>query len=118
MLDRLEGSRRSLKGTLFEEIVRRALTAVLKEDGIELVAHDQPRGKNQLGISQGEVRILDETYDLQVSGPSRSILIPIKTRETMGGGHAMLFTRDIHKAIVVAESNNYQCLPVIIAESW
>jgi len=106
MLARLEGSRRSLKGTLFEAIVRRSLKAVLDENHIDLT------------ISPGEVRILDETYDVQVSGPSRSILIPIKTRETMGGGHAMLFTRDIHKAIAVAEGNGYQCLPVVIAESW
>jgi len=106
MLARLEGSRRALKGALFEAIVRRSLKAVLDENKIDLT------------ISPGEVRILDETYDVQVSGPSRSILIPIKTRETMGGGHAMLFTRDIDKSIAVAEGNGYQCLPVVIAESW
>jgi hypothetical protein len=106
MLARLEGSRRSLKGTLFEAIVRRSVKTVLDENSIDLK------------ISPNEVRILDETYDVRISGPSRSILIPIKTRETMGGGHAMLFTRDIHKAITVAESNGYRCLPVIIAESW
>lgn len=106
MLARLEGSRRSLKGTLFETIVRRSLKEVFDENRIKLE------------ISPREVRILDETYDVQVSGPSRSILIPIKTRETMGGGHAMLFTRDIHKSIAVAEENGYQCLPVVIAESW
>ena len=74
MLARLEGSRRSLKGTLFEAIVRRSVKAVLDENSIDLK------------ISPNEVRILDETYDVQISGPSRSILIPIKTRETMGGG--------------------------------
>jgi hypothetical protein len=106
MLARLEGSRRALKGTLFEAIVRRTLKTVLDENRIKVE------------ISPREVRILDETYDVQVSGPRRSILIPIKTRETMGGGHAMLFTRDIHKSIAVAEKNGYQCLPVVIAESW
>jgi hypothetical protein len=106
MLARLEGSRRSLKGTLFEEIVRRSLKAVFEENHIDLK------------ISAKEVRIHDETYDVQVSGPTRSVLIPVKTRETMGGGHANLFTRDIHKAIEVAENNGYRCLPVVIAESW
>ena len=83
MLARLEGSRRALKGTLFEAIVRRSLQTVLSENGIDLT------------ISPREVRINNETYDVQVSGPKHSILIPVKTRETMGGGHAMLFTRDI-----------------------
>ena len=106
MLARLEGSRRALKGTLFEAIVRRSLQKVLLENGIDLT------------ISPREVRINHETYDIQVSGPKRSILIPVKTRETMGGGHAMLFTRDIHKAIAVAEENGCQCLPVVIAEAW
>ncbi len=36
----------------------------------------------------------------------------------MGGGHALLFTRDIHKSISVAEEHGYQCIPIIIAESW
>ena len=36
----------------------------------------------------------------------------------MGGGHANLFTRDIHKAISVAQENEDQCIPVVIAESW
>lgn len=105
MLARLEGSRRSLKGTLFEEIVRRSLKAVFD------------RHKIRLNVGEKEVRILDETYDIQVLGPHRSMLIPVKTRETMGGGHALLFTRDIGKAISVAEAHGYRCLPVVIAES-
>ena len=106
MLARLEGSRRALKGTLFEAIVRRSLQTVLSENSIDLT------------INPHEVRIHDETYDVQVSGPTRSILISVKTRETMGGGHAMLFTRDIYRAIEVAEEKGYRCLPVVIAESW
>jgi len=106
MLARLEGSRRALKGGLFETIVRRCLNTVLKENRLSL------------SVSDREVRIHDETYDVQVSGKTESILIPVKTRETMGGGHASLFTRDIHKSISVAESSGYRCLPIIIAESW
>ena len=36
----------------------------------------------------------------------------------MGGGHALLFTRDIFKSIMVATEQGYQCVPVVIAESW
>lgn len=106
MLARLEGSRRALKGGLFEGVVRRCLRTVFK------------RHRINLSVEEREVRIHDETYDVQVSGPQRSILIPVKTRETMGGGHAMLFTRDIDKSISVAEENGYRCLPIVIAESW
>ena len=45
-------------------------------------------------------------------------MISVKTRETMGGGHANLFTRDIFKSVSVAQNNGYDCIPVIIAESW
>lgn len=106
MLARLEGSRRALKGGLFEATVRRCVRTVLSENGITLTVSDK------------EVRIHDETYDVEVSGKAKSILIPVKTRETMGGGHANLFTRDIHKSISVAHSNGYECVPVVIAESW
>ena len=106
ILARLEGSRRALKGNLFEGIVRDALFELFVEFGFELT------------IPEREVRLHDETYDVQVIGPSRSVLIPVKTRETMGGGHAMLFTRDIHKSISVAQENGFECIPIVIAESW
>lgn len=106
MLSRLEGSRRALKGTRFESLVRRLLTELFSANGISLTV-----GEKQITIS-------DETYDVQVISGLSKILIPVKTRETMGGGHANLFTRDIHKAISVAQENGYLCIPVVIAESW
>jgi hypothetical protein len=106
MLARLEGSRRALKGALFEEVVRRNLRALVLE-------HHLP-----LTIGDAQVKIGDETYDIQVVGGAGKILIPVKTRETMGGGHALLFTRDIYKSILVATKNGYQCVPIVIAESW
>ena len=106
MVDRLEGSRRAIKGTLFEAIVRRQLKDVFKSFDISAKVHDN------------ETRIDGETYDVVVSGNNKQILMPVKTRETMGGGHALLFTRDIHKSISVAVSNGYKCLPIVIAESW
>ncbi|WP_219628125.1 hypothetical protein, partial [Vibrio parahaemolyticus] len=71
-----------------------------------------------LTIEDKEKRINDETYDVVVRGKKNSILMPVKTRETMGGGHSLLFTRDIFKSTSVAHDNGYQCIPIIIAESW
>ncbi len=106
MLARLEGSRRALKGTRFESLVRRLLSDLFVAKGIHLTVGDK------------QVTISDETYDVQVVSAQSKILIPVKTRETMGGGHANLFTRDIHKSITVAQENGYLCIPVVIAESW
>jgi hypothetical protein len=106
MLARLEGSRRALKGKLFETMVRDALRAVFDAHRISLT------------VGESEKRINEETYDVQVSARQETVLLPVKTRETMGGGHANLFTRDIHKSITVARANGYVCIPVIIAESW
>ncbi len=106
MLARLEGSRRALKGNLFEGIVRRSLRRVIE-------AQDFP-----LEVSEKQFKIEEETYDVQVKGELGTILIPVKTRETMGGGHALLFTRDIFKSIMVATDQGYKCVPVVIAESW
>mgnify|MGYP006428529269 CR=1 FL=1 len=106
IMDRLEGSRRAIKGTLFEAIVRRNLKQLVHEYALDIMVYDN------------EMRIEGETYDVVIAGSKHQILIPVKTRETMGGGHALLFTRDIHKSIQVAYQNGYDCLPVIIAESW
>lgn len=106
MLARLEGSRRSLRGGQFEKIVRGILQKIIDKHKLGLT------------ISGKEVRLLDETYDIEVVGANGKLLLPVKTRETMGGGHALLFTRDIHKSISVAQTHGYECLPIIIAESW
>ena len=106
MLARLEGSRRALKGTLFEQLVRRNIRNVIGSHNLALE------------VSNNEVRLHDETYDVQVTGERGTILFPVKTRETMGGGHALLFTRDIFKSILVAAENGYTCVPIVIAESW
>jgi hypothetical protein len=106
LIARLEGSRRALKGTLFEAVVRRCLASVFDKHQIELRIGDK------------QIRVEDETYDVPVYGLEETLLIPVKTRETMGGGHALLFTRDIHKSVSVAEGAGFHCLPVVIAESW
>lgn len=106
MLNRLEGSRRALKGVGYEVMVRGMLRELFGKHDISL------------RISDKQARVGDETYDIEVQGNSNSVLMPIKTRETMGGGHARLFTRDIDKSISVASENGFLCIPVVIAESW
>ena len=46
--------------------------------------------------------------------------MPVKTRETEGGGHAHLFTRDIISAIteIKKELTKPHLIVVIIAENW
>jgi hypothetical protein len=48
------------------------------------------------------------------------LLIPVKTRETEGGGHSHIFTRDIMSAIndIKRELTNYHIAVIIIAENW
>ncbi len=106
VIDRLEGSRRAIKGNLFEAIVRRVLIELFKKNNLPI------------HVSEKQKSISGETYDIQIKKGSKSILVPVKTRETMGGGHSNLFTRDIHKAIRVAYEEGHDCLPIIIAESW
>jgi hypothetical protein len=71
-----------------------------------------------LSVSDREVRIGSETYDVRVDSQRGTMLLPVKTRVTVGGGHTLLFTRDIFKAIGVARENEYGCIPIVIAESW
>ncbi len=106
ILARLEGSRRALKGSKIEGIIRNHLHALFKANGLPLQVSDK------------EIRIHNETYDIQITDGEKILLMPVKTRETMGGGHANLFTRDIFKSISVAHENGYSCIPIIIAESW
>jgi hypothetical protein len=48
------------------------------------------------------------------------LLIPVKTRETEGGGHSHLFTRDVIAAIndLKPASGSHRIIVVIIAENW
>ena len=67
MLARLEGSRRALKGTRFEALVRAILNKVFKANSIQLV------------VGEKQVTISDETYDVQVIAKNNTILVPVKT---------------------------------------
>jgi len=113
LLARLEGSRRALRGSSFENIVRQCLRELFDKYSLQLIV-------NPTGTKLG-----GETYDVVIVSkgnttlePSKCVLIPVKTRETMGGGHSLLFTRDIFKSVGVAKDLGYRCIPIIIAEAW
>lgn len=123
IVDRLEGSRRSIKGHEKETIVRSALLVAI-QSYYETHRHYGVFGGVEIPASQ--VSIGSESYDVSVNlldGKGITVsrmLVPIKTRETEGGGHSHLFTRDIMSAITSAKSsgsNDYLAV-IIVAKNW
>jgi hypothetical protein len=123
IIDRLEGSRRSIKGHEKETIGRTALVAAFQ------CYYEKHNGYGVFGkirVSETQVTVNKETYDvsaelLDKNGQQVSrILMPIKTRETEGGGHAHLFTRDVMQALnaVRGENNRDFLAVVIVARNW
>jgi hypothetical protein len=123
IIDRLEGSRRSIRGHEKEVIVRTALLSSVQD----YFTRNQNYGVyGRVEIPASQIIIGNETYDVSVSlidhteTVARRILVPIKTRETEGGGHAHLFSRDILSAIraVRQHSSADFVAVVIIATNW
>ena len=123
VLDRLEGSRRSISGHHIETYVRTSLiTAILYYYSI----HGNYGKYKKVEIADKQIKIGKHTVDVSADlipkeGSGRTmLLIPVKTRETEGGGHSHLFTRDIITAIsdLKREANNYHIVAVIIAKNW
>jgi hypothetical protein len=123
IIDRLEGSRRSIKGHEKEIIVRTALVTAIEE----FFARNGTYGiYGGIEIPDRQVMVGNESYDvsanlLDLNGERiRRILIPIKTRETEGGGHAHLFSRDIASAINAVKYDNTKdyLVVIIVARSW
>lgn len=123
VMDRLEGSRRSISGHDLEANVRTALiTAVQHYFSIygnygefkEVVIADRQIsvGRHTVDVS---ARLLPKSGD-----DVAQLLIPVKTRETEGGGHSHLFTRDVTTAItdMKAAGSNCHIVVVIIAQNW
>jgi|GEM_PF-297743 len=123
IIDRLEGSRRSLKGHEKEAVIR---TALLNAVQVFYQAHGNYGIYINIEIPDRQVIIGNESFDVSVDlldqdgECKRRILLPIKTRETEGGGHSHLFTRDIISAIDSVNVDNDQDLVVvvIIAGNW
>jgi hypothetical protein len=123
IIDRLEGSRRSLKGHEKEAIVRTALVVAVQN---YFASHESYGIYTGVEIPERQVKIGNESYDVSANLLDRQgqrvrrILIPIKTRETEGGGHSHLFSRDILSAINTARYDNADdyIVVVIVAKNW
>lgn len=123
ILDRLEGSRRSISGHHVEMYVRTSLiTAVQYYYSI----HGNYGKYRRVEIADKQIKIGKHTVDIAANLIPRSgddpirLLIPVKTRETEGGGHSHLFSRDIITAIsdLRAEVKDSHVIAVIVAENW
>jgi hypothetical protein len=123
IVDRLEGSRRSIRGHEKEIVVRTALMTAIQ------TYFEQHKGYglySRVEIPDRQISINRESYDVSVNlldneeRVQRRILIPIKTRETEGGGHSHLFSRDILSAIRTARTANPDdyIVVVIVAANW
>jgi hypothetical protein len=123
VIDRLEGSRRSISGHRLEANVRISLITAIqyyysiygnygKFKNIEIADKQIKLGKHTIDVS---AELTPKNGDHKVS-----LLIRVKTRETEGGGHSHLFTRDLITAIsdLKQGSNNYHIAVIIVAENW
>jgi hypothetical protein len=123
IIDRLEGSRRSISGHKIETFVRTSFIAAIQH--YYSIYNNYGKFK-KIDIANKQIKIGRHTIDISAklipkkSNNIENILIPVKTRETEGGGHSHLFTRDIISAItdIKKEISNYHLLVVIIAENW
>lgn len=123
IIDRLEGSRRSIKGHEKETISRTALVAAFQA----YFKHHGNYGRfASVEIPESQVNIAEETFDVSARLLDNQgkcvgrVLMPIKTRETEGGGHAHLFTRDLMQALnaIRAEDGLDYLVTVIVARNW
>jgi hypothetical protein len=124
--DRLEGSRRSLKGKAVEAAVR----SVCAQTFAKYRKVNGNFGRfDAVVLSDGEILIdghaFDVCIDLNLKGVTKErIVMPVKSRETQGGGHANLFTRDIEAAMTALQKYSKKTgvrswlIPVIVAENW
>ncbi len=123
IIDRLEGSRRSISGHRLEANVRTSLVIAIqyyysiygnygKYKRIEIADKQIKLGKHTIDISADLIP--------KIGKNKVRLLIPVKTRETEGGGHSHLFTRDIVAAIsdLKKEGTEYHIVVVIVAENW
>ncbi|WP_183406465.1 hypothetical protein [Limosilactobacillus reuteri] len=122
LISRLEGSRRSLKGHKIETIVRSAVASALQT---YYKTHFN-YGLYKVNLAKKQIKIDNDTIDVSIrltdklSSQITHIYIPVKSRETEGGGHAHLFSRDIITAIRNIKDKDplARFVVVIIAENW
>lgn len=123
VIDRLEGSRRSISGHHVENNVRTGLVTAIQNfysiynnygifKRVEIADKQVKVGKHTVDIS---AKLFPKSGDTPLE-----LLIPVKTRETEGGGHSHIFSRDILAAVadIKRELTNYHIIVVIVAENW
>lgn len=123
IIDRLEGSRRSIRGHEKETVVRTALVVAIQT---YFERHKNYGVYASINVADGQILINNESYDVSVylideqSQIVCRILVAIKTRETEGGGHSHLFSRDVLSAIRTARTTNPEdyLVVVIVAQNW
>jgi hypothetical protein len=123
IIDRLEGSRRSISGHKIEASVRTSFVAAIQH--YYSIYNNYGKFKKVI-VADKQIKVGRDTIDVSAqlvfkdNSCIENILIPVKTRETEGGGHAHLFTRDIISAIteIKKEMTNPHLIVVIIAENW
>ena len=123
VIDRLEGSRRSIKGHKLEASIRTALVTSFQN---YFSIYGNYGKYKAIRIADKQIKIGNHTVDVSAELVSKDdnrreiLLMPIKTRETEGGGHAHIFTRDIIAALrdLKEDENTYHMTVVIIAQNW
>jgi hypothetical protein len=123
VVDRLEGSRRSISGHRIETLVRTALIMAVQH---YYTIYDSYGLFKEIKIAEKQIKLGKHTIDVSIELTPKNgndivhLLIPVKTRETEGGGHSHLFTRDLITAISDIKQNLVYChtIVIIIAENW
>ncbi|MBS9393557.1 MAG: hypothetical protein HEQ30_10530 [Dolichospermum sp. OL01] len=123
IIDRLEGSRRSIKGHHLESSVRTAIITAFQN---YFSIYSNYGKYKKIDIAESQIKIGNHTIDVSVkltpldNSLPESLLIPIKTRETEGGGHSHIFTRDIIAAVIKLKEDDskYYIVAVIVALNW
>ncbi len=122
IVDRLEGSRRAIKGHEKETVVRTSLLAAIQN---YFADHENYGTYANAVVRESEITLDGETFDAAVELYSkdgtlqRLILVPVKTRETEGGGHSHIFTRDINSAIDASkQGKDHFVVAFIVAQNW
>lgn len=123
VIDRLEGSRRSISGHHIESNVRTGLITAIQN--FFSIYNNYGKFK-KVEIADKQIKVGRHTVDVSAKlypkngSEAINLLIPVKTRETEGGGHSHIFSRDILSAItdIKKELDNYHIAVIIVAENW
>lgn len=122
-IDRLEGSRRSISGHRIEGNVRTGLLTAIQT---YFSIHNNYGQFERVEMADKQIKVGRHTVDISAKLYPKEgddvvdLLIPVKTRETEGGGHSHLFTRDIISAITDIKTGleNFHIAVIIVAENW